>query len=67
MKKFVRFGKSFAIPSTVQIRHELRLFCAEENVRSLCAEGEGLAPGASWDEITAWRSSKAGSPPGTDE
>ena len=55
MKSFIRFGKRFPIPSTVQIRHELREFCAEETVRKVCAKAEGLSDNAPWDEIYAHR------------
>ena len=58
MNKLVRFGRKIPIPSTLQVSRELRLFCAEENTRSLCAEAEGLPPGASWDEIGAHRAAK---------
>jgi hypothetical protein len=55
MKKLVRFGRKISIPSSLQIRQELRLFCLVENTRSLCAEAEGLQPAATWDEIDAHR------------
>lgn len=56
MNKFVRFGRRLSIPSTVQIRHELRAFCASEDIRQECATKEGLPIGATWDEIYAHRS-----------
>lgn len=55
MKKFVRFGRRLAIPSTVEIRHELRAFSVQEDVREECAVAEGLAVAATWDEIYAHR------------
>jgi hypothetical protein len=63
MRSPVRFGKRTPVPSTLQIRHELRTFIAEENVRELCAEGKGLASDASWDEIVAHRAQAAPEPP----
>jgi hypothetical protein len=57
MKSFIRFGKRISIPSTVQIRRELRVFCAEEAVRKACAKAEGLQGNAPWDEIYARRDS----------
>ena len=50
-KQLVRFGRRVSIPSTVQIRHELRAFCAEEDVREECAATAGLSVGATWEEI----------------
>jgi hypothetical protein len=62
MKTFVRFGKRIPIPSTVQIRHELRAFSAEEDVRMECAEKIGLPPGAPWEDIYARRAAVATQP-----
>jgi len=54
-KPLIRFGRRLAVPSTVQIRHELRAFCAQEEIREECAVKEGLSSGATWDEIYAHR------------
>jgi len=51
---FVRFGRRIAIPSTAQIRHEIRVF-GEQRDRERCAAAEGLSPHASWDDIIAHR------------
>ena len=42
MQSHIRYGRRIHIPSCVQVRHELRAFIAEENVRELCVEGDGL-------------------------
>ena len=55
MKPLIRFGRRIPIPSSLQIRHELRSFIAGENARELCAEAEGLSVSATWDEICAHR------------
>jgi hypothetical protein len=62
MNTFIRFGKRIRVPSTVQIRHELRAFCAEEDIREECAATAGLPAGATWDEIYARRSAVAARP-----
>ena len=59
MKTFVRFGRRLPIPSMTEIRHELRAFSAAEDIRSECAQSEGLSALASWDEIYAQRIAKA--------
>lgn len=59
MKTFTRFGKRLPIPSTVQIRHELRAFIAEEDIREECAAQAGLSAKASWDDIYADRAAAA--------
>ena len=59
MKTFTRFGRRLAIPSTVQIRHELRALSAEEDIRLECAKAVGLSPLTSWDEIYAERAARA--------
>lgn len=55
MKHYVRFGRRMAIPSTVQILHELKHLSAEEDVREECATKVGLPPSADWNEIYAHR------------
>ncbi len=59
MNKLVRFGRRLPIPSTVQIRHELRAFCAAEEVREECAAKEGLAKESTWNDIYAHRMAAA--------
>ncbi len=58
IKPFVRFGRRLATPSTVQIRHELRAFIAQDEVRTECAVREGLPTSATWDEIYAHRTAQ---------
>ena len=59
MKNIVRFGRRLAIPSSLQVRHELRAFCAAEDVREEAAAKIGLTAAASWDEIYARRAALA--------
>jgi hypothetical protein len=56
MRSYIRYGKRVSTPSSVQLKHELRAFIAEENVRELCAEADGLPLRATWKEIEARRS-----------
>jgi hypothetical protein len=55
---FIRFGRRMSIPSTAQIRHEIRAF-DERRERERCAAAEGLPIGASWDDIVAHRVARA--------
>ena len=59
MRPCVHFGSRIAIPSTVQILHELKAFSAEEDIREECAEKAGLPTAAGWDEIYAHRGAPA--------
>jgi hypothetical protein len=43
------------MPSSLQIRTELRALVADENTRERCAESEGLPESASWLEIVEYR------------
>jgi hypothetical protein len=51
MPSYIRYGRRIQIPSTVQVKHELRVFIAEEKVRELCAEADGLPLSAPWKDI----------------
>jgi hypothetical protein len=51
---FRRFGRRMAIPSILQIAHELRGF-SQDDARMRCAAEEGMPMTASWDEIVAHR------------
>jgi hypothetical protein len=62
MPSHIRYGRRIQIPSSVQLRHELKAFIAQENVRELCAEAEGLPLRATWKEIEAQRRALSGSP-----
>jgi hypothetical protein len=42
MKPLIRFGRRIPIPSTLQIRHELRTFSVEKFMREVCPESETL-------------------------
>ena len=53
---FTRFGRRIFVPSSLQIRTELRALVADENARERCAEFEGLRDNASWQEIVEHRS-----------
>jgi hypothetical protein len=55
MDHFLRFGRRFPVPSSLQISRELRLLSAEEDVRARCAEEDGLPRTARWDEIIGRR------------
>src|ERR1051325_1016176 len=55
LQSYIRYGRRIQLPSTVSLKHELRALIAEENVRELCAEAEGLPLSASWNEIESRR------------
>jgi hypothetical protein len=55
MTTFRRYGRSFSVPSTVQIMRELRALSANEDARMRCANEDGLPSTASWEEIVAHR------------
>ena len=56
MRSYIRYGRKLSTPSSVQLKHQLRAFIAEENVRELCAQADGLPLRATWKEIEAHRS-----------
>jgi len=51
MAGFNRFGRRVSVPSSLQIRTELRALVADERARELCAELDLLPDGASWQDI----------------
>ncbi len=51
----VRFGRRIALPSTVQILHDYRVFAEEREVRERCAAELGLSLDASWSDIVVRR------------
>jgi len=55
MNHFRRFGRTFPVPSGLQIAHELRAFSADENVRIRCAEKVGSPEAASREPNAAPR------------
>ena len=58
----VRFGRRIALPSTVQILHDYRVFAEEREVRELCAIEEGLSLDSSWKDIVVLRLDRHTSP-----
>jgi hypothetical protein len=60
VKSFMRFGRRRPVPSSVQIKHELRNFCAQEDVREECAVRQGMPSASTWDEIYAHRAAETG-------
>ena len=59
MSQFRRFGRSFPMPSTLQVSHELRALCADESARERCAEEDGLPAESSWETIVERRQTLA--------
>ena len=58
MPHIQRYGRRIPVPSTVQIRHELRV-SADQDIRARCAGEDGLAATASWEDIVAHRAELA--------
>jgi hypothetical protein len=54
-----RFGRRLAVPSSLQILHELRALLADEHARERCAELDGLPRTASWEDIVDRRNALA--------
>ena len=52
---FSRFGRRITVPSSLQIRNELRALVADEHAREFCAEAERLPDDASWQTIVEHR------------
>jgi hypothetical protein len=57
-----RFGKRMTLPSSVQVRRELRLFSAQEDARHRCAADLGLGETATWEAIIIARRARGDSP-----
>jgi hypothetical protein len=57
-----RFGKRVTVPSSVQVRRELRLFAAQEDARYRCAADAGLGETATWDAIIRARRARGDAP-----
>jgi hypothetical protein len=51
MAGFNRFGRRVSVPSSLQIRMELRALVADERTRELCAELDRLPDSATWQDI----------------
>lgn len=69
MTKDFRFGRRMPLPSTLQIRRELKVFSELEEARVKYALHDGLPETASWDDIGLFRAqaerrlaAKAGNP-----
>jgi hypothetical protein len=60
MAYFLRFGRRMPVPSTLQIKHELRILSAEDDLRVRCAAEEGLPIAVSWEDIVVHRHKGAG-------
>lgn len=64
MAGFNRFGRRISVPSSLQIRTELRALVADEHAREFCAELDGLPDGATWLDIIEHRRRLAAAPRG---
>jgi hypothetical protein len=55
MTKDFRFGRRMPLPSTLQIRHELKVLSELEAARKKSALHDGLPETASWEDIGLYR------------
>ena len=51
MNNQMRFGRRLPLPSTAEIKHELRLMAAADDIRASLAEDSDLSPGSRVDGI----------------
>lgn len=58
MNTKLRFGRRVPLPSTAQITHDLKLFCAQEDARKAHAIADGLPENSTWEDIGLFRAQR---------